>query len=34
MREGNEELITFRIRFRLFKYLVIPFELYNEPTSF
>ena len=34
IREGDEELIAFRTRFRLFEYLVIPFDLYNRPTSF
>ena len=34
IREGDEELIAFRTRFRLFEYLVIPFSLYNRPASF
>ena len=34
IREGNEELTAFRTRFGLFKYLVIPFGLYNGPASF
>ena len=34
IREGDEELIAFRTRFRLFEYLVIPFSLYNRLASF
>ena len=34
IREGDEELTAFRTRFGLFKYLVIPFRLYNGPASF
>ena len=34
IREGDEELIAFRTRFRLFEYLVILFGLYNKPASF
>ena len=34
IREGDEELIAFRTRFRLFEYLVIPFSLCNRPASF
>ena len=34
IREGDETLTTFRTRFGLFKYLVMPFGLYNGPASF
>ena len=34
IREGDESLTVFRIRFGLFEYLVIPFSLYNRPASF
>ena len=34
IREGDEPLTVFKIRFRLFKYLIIPFGLYNSPASF
>ena len=34
IREGDEALTAFRTRFRLFKYLVMPFGLCNGPTSF
>ena len=34
IREGDEELTAFHTYFGLFKYLVLPFGLYNRPTSF
>ena len=34
IREGDESLTVFRIRFGLFEYLVISFSLYNRPASF
>ena len=34
IREGDEPLTVFKTRFGLFKYLIIPFGLYNSPTSF
>ena len=34
IREGDESLTAFRIRFGLFEYLVMPFSLYNGPVSF
>ena len=34
IREGDEFLTVFRTRFGLFEYLIIPFSLYNRPTSF
>ena len=32
MSKDSEELTTFLIRFGAFKYLVIPFDLYNSPA--
>ena len=34
IREGDELLTVFKTRFGLFKYLIIPFGLYNSPASF
>jgi len=34
VKEGDEEFIIFRTRFGLFKYFIILFKLYNNPTSF
>lgn len=34
MREGDEDLTTFKTRFGLYKYLVLPFGLTNGPASF
>ena len=34
IREGDEPLTVFKTRFGLFKYLVIPFGLYNSPALF
>ena len=34
IREGDKPLTVFKTRFGLFKYLIIPFGLYNSPASF
>jgi len=34
LKEEVEELTTFYTRYRLYKYRIIPFRLYNGPTSF
>ena len=34
IREGDEEKIIFLIRYRLFKYIIILFRLYNAPRTF
>ena len=34
IREGDEEKIVFLIKYRLFKYIVILFGLYNAPGTF
>ena len=34
IREGDESLTAFRTRFELFEYLIISFDLCNEPASF
>ena len=34
IREGDEEKIIFLIKYRLFKYIIIPFRLYNAPGTF
>ncbi len=30
----DEDLITFRIKYGTYKYLIMPFELINEPSTF
>ena len=34
IKEGYEEKTTFLIRYRLFEYTIIPFRLYNTPSTF
>ena len=34
MKEGYKEKTTFLIRYRLFKYIVMPFRLCNAPGTF
>ena len=34
IREGDEEKITFLIRYRLFEYIIMLFRLYNAPGTF
>ena len=34
MVEGQEWIIAFKIRYRLFKSLVLLFRLYNRPSTF
>ena len=34
IKEGEEEKTTFLTRYELFKYIIIPFGLYNAPSIF
>ena len=33
IKKGEEQKIAFRTRYRLYKYLVMPFELTNTPMT-
>ena len=34
MKESVEDLTTFQMRYRFYKYKILPFSLYNGPTFF